>query len=256
MIFKFQNKSIFYETYGEGPAMLLVHGFLESSNMWKPFLEELSKKNIVVMLDLPGHGSSDVLAETHSMELMAETIHALLEYLNIETITLVGHSMGGYISLAFVEKYPEKVEKLVLINSTPLADSEEGKRNRDRALKVIDQTPKAYISMAIGNLFAEESRDKFSDEIENQKTEAYSFPLEGIKAAIRGMRDRKNRTEVLKNFPREKFILLAAEDPIMPIAENTHLAKETNTFVKIVSGGHMSSIEKRPEVEEFLHFVG
>jgi len=168
----------------------------------------------------------------------------------------VGHSMGGYISLAFVEKYSEKVTKLVLINSTPLADSEEGKRNRDRALKIMDQTPKAYISMAIGNLFAEESRDKFPEEIENQKAQAYTFPVEGIKAAIRGMRDRKDRTEVMKNFPRAKFVLLAEDDPIMPISENTQLAKETNTIVKIVSGGHMSSIEKRAEVREFLHFVG
>lgn len=256
MVFTFHNKSIFYETHGQGPGMLLVHGFLESSNMWKPFLDELSENNTVVIMDLPGHGKSEVLAETHSMELMAETIHALLEHLDMESITLVGHSMGGYISLAFVEMYPEKIQKLVLINSTPMADSAEGKKNRDRALKIIDKTSKAYINMAIGNLFAQESQDKFLEEIETLKSEAHTFPLEGIKAALRGMRDRKDRTAVLKSFTRQKFILLAEDDPIMPIAENVKLAKETNTEVTVVSGGHMSSIEKQEDMRKFLHLVG
>lgn len=256
MIFKFKEKSIFYETHGQGPVMVLVHGFLESSSMWKPFLEQLSKKHTIITMDLPGHGLSEVLAKSHTMELMAETIHSLLEHLNIETAIIVGHSMGGYISLAFAEKYPEKVEKLALVNSSPLADSEKRKEDRNRALNIIDQIPKAYISMAIGNLIAEESKAKFPDEIENLKNEAYTFPLEGIKAAIRGMRDRKDRTSILKNFPKEKFILLAELDPIMPISENVKLAQEVNFIVKIVAGGHMSSIENRNEVQEFLLFIG
>ena len=256
MTFKFNDKSIFYETYGQGPAMVLVHGFLESSNMWKPFLDQLSKKHTVIILDLPGHGQSEAIAHSHTMELMAETIHSLLEHLKISTAIVVGHSMGGYISLAFAEIYPEMVEKLALVNSTPFADSEERKENRDRGLTIIDQIPQAYISMAIGNLIAEDSKERFPEEIEKLKTEAFTFPLEGVKAAIRGMRDRKDRTSVLKNFPKEKFILLAEEDPIIPISENIQMAQETNTIVKIVSAGHMSSIENRDKVQEFLLFIG
>src|SRR5690606_41105093 len=110
-------------------------------------------------------------------------------------------------------------EKLILLNSTPIADSEERIENRNRALKVIDQNPQAYISMTIGNLFAETSREKFVSEIETLKNEAYSFPVEGIKAAIRGMRDRKDRTEVLTGFKKGKYMILEEDDPIFPMLE-------------------------------------
>ncbi len=200
MIFHYQNTPIYYKTFGEGPAMVLLHGFLESSTMWERLIPQLSKNNFVVAIDLPGHGKSGVISEVHSMELMATVVDALIQSLQITTATFVGHSMGGYVALAFTELFPEKVKKLFLLNSTPVADSEERKENRDRALAIIDKNPEAYISMAIGNLFADSSREAFSAEIETMKREAFSFPVEGIKAAIKGMRDRKDRTLILKNF--------------------------------------------------------
>jgi pimeloyl-ACP methyl ester carboxylesterase len=164
--------------------------------------------------------------------------------------------MGGYVALAYAEIFPEKVEKLILLNSTPIADSEERKENRNRALKVIDQNPQAYISMAIGNLFAETSREKFASEIEVLKNEAYSFPVEGIKAAIKGMRDRKDRTEVLTGFKKGKYMILAEDDPILPILEAKKIAEQCGCSVKIIEGGHMSMIENRDSVVDYLHLIG
>ena len=256
MIFHFKNVPIHFETFGKGPAIFLLHGFLESSTMWKPLIPELSKNNHVITIDFPGHGKSGVIAETHSMELMAEVVNEVLQKLGISKATFIGHSMGGYVALAFAEPFPEKVERLILLNSTPMADSEERKENRDRALKVIDQNPQAYISMAIGNLFAESSREKFAAAIENLKKEAYSFPMEGIKAAIRGMRDRKDRTEILKNFNKEKYMILAEEDPILPILETEKIAERCGCSLKIIEGGHMSLIENLNSVTEYLHFIG
>jgi pimeloyl-ACP methyl ester carboxylesterase len=256
MIFHFKNVPIHFETFGKGPAIILLHGFLESSTMWKPLIPELSKNNHVITIDFPGHGKSGVISETHSMELMAEVVNEVMQNLQISSATFIGHSMGGYVALAYAELFPEKVEKLILLNSTPIADSEERKENRDRALKVIDQNPQAYISMAIGNLFAESSREKFAAAIENLKTEAYSFPLEGIKAAIRGMRDRKDRTEILKNFNKEKYLVLAEEDPILPFLEVKEVAEKCNASVKIIGGGHMSLVENLNSVAEYLHFIG
>src|SRR5690606_26877961 len=208
MTFNFNNIPVYYETFGNGPAIVLLHGFLESSTMWKPLIPELSKNHFTITIDFPGHGKSGVISEIHSMELMTEVVNEMLKYLHVPAATFIGHSMGGYVSLAYAELFPEKVEKLVLLNSTPAADSEERKENRDRALKIIDQNAKAYIGMAIGNLFAETSREKFTAEIDALKKEAYSFPMEGIKAAIKGMRDRKDRTEVLRQFNKEKFMVL------------------------------------------------
>ncbi len=256
MIYHYKNIPIYYETFGKGPAIVLLHGFLESSIMWKPLIPELSKNNFLLTIDFPGHGKSGVISEIHSMELMAEVVNEIMEHLQISTATFIGHSMGGYVALACAEMFPEKAEKLILLNSTPVADSEERKENRDRALKVIDQNPKAYIGMAIGNLFAETSREKFAAEIEALKTEAYSYPVEGIKAAIKGMRDRKDRTKVLRQFKKEKFMVLAEEDPILPLLETKELANQCGVSLEIIKGGHMSTIENLDSVYKFLQFIG
>ncbi len=256
MILLHNNTSIFYETFGKGPAIVLLHGFLESSTMWKPLLPQLSKNNTIITIDFPGHGKSGVISEIHSMELMAEVVDQLLQHLQISSATFIGHSMGGYVTLAYAEIYPHKIEKIILLNSTSAADSEERKENRNRSLKAIDQNPNAYISMAIGNLFAESSRDKFAAEIEILKNEAYSFPVEGIKATIKGMRDRKDRTEVLKNFNNGKYMILAKEDPILPVLEAKKLAEQCGCSVKIIEGGHMSLTENWDRVTKHLLFIG
>lgn len=252
MDFKFKNTDIYFETYGKGPALILLHGFLESSNMWEKLIPQLSKNNFIITLDFPGHGKSGVIAENHSMELMAEVVNALMEYLRIPAAIFVGHSMGGYISMAFADLFPEKMEKLILLNSTPAADTEEKKEIRNRSIKVFEQNPNAFISMAITNLFAEASRQKFSEEIEVLKNEAYSFPREGIKAAIRGMRDRKDRIGILQNFNKPKYAILSEKDPLLEIEENKKLAESCNAITKTIAGGHHSTYENLKGVLEEL----
>lgn len=255
MNINYKNKKIYFNTYGKGPALVLLHGFLESSTMWKPLLPQLSKHNFVVTLDFPGHGKSEVISEIHSMELMAEVVDEILQHLQIRKATFVGHSMGGYITMAFAELFPEKIEKLILLNSTPAADSKERKKNRNRALKVIDQNATAFISMAITNLFAETSHQNFSAEIETLKKEANSFPLDGIKAAIKGMRDRKDRTEILKNFNKEKYSILSEKDPLLLIEETKKLAESCNSRVVTIAGGHHSTYENQEAVLKSLSLI-
>ena len=255
MILHYKNTSIHYETFGKGPAIVLLHGFLESSTMWKPLFPELSKNHFVITLDFPGHGKSDVISEIHSMELMAEVVNELLKLLQIPSATFVGHSMGGYVTIAYAELFPEKIDKLILLNSTPEADSEERKENRNRALKVIGQNPSSFISMAITNLFAETSRQKFSAEIETLKKEANAFPLEGIKAAIKGMRDRKDRTEVLKNLNKKKYSILSENDPLLLIEETKKLAESCNAKIITIGGGHHSTYENLEGVLENLTLI-
>ncbi|HBL79048.1 MAG TPA: alpha/beta hydrolase [Aequorivita sp.] len=256
MMFQFKNTPIHFETFGKGPAMVLLHGFLESSNMWNPLIPEFSKTNTLITMDFPGHGKSGVIAEIHTMELMAEVVQGLLQQLKISSATFIGHSMGGYVALAYAEMFSEKVEKLILLNSTPEADSEERRENRNRALKVIRQNPQAYISMAIGNLFAESSRERFDKRIAILKKEAFAFPVEGVTAAIKGMRDRKDRMAVLKNFTKPKYTILAKEDPILPVWDTKRIFDQCDASVKIIEGGHMSMIENEETVAEYLHLIG
>ena len=109
--------------------------------------------------------------------------------------------------------------------------------------------------MAISNWANESSREKFSEEIEFSKNLAYTFPVEGITAALKGMRERKDRTEILKAFPREKYMFLAEDDPIIPVEETVKLSKECGAKTKVVKGGHLSTIENLPAVREFLHSI-
>lgn len=255
MIAYYNHTPVYYKVYGNGPALVLLHGFLESSTMWEMLIPKLSKKNKVITLDLPGHGNSGYISETHTMELMAEVVNTIMENLNITRANFMGHSMGGYVILAYVEKYNTKVNKLILLNSTTVEDSIERKQNRDRALSILKTNPKTFIGLAMKNFFAESTRDKFTVEIEKLKNEALLFPLNGITAAIKGMKHRKNRTQILKNFSQEKFFICGIEDPIIPISTSEKLAKLSKAKLFRVEGGHMSVYENYEEIVKILHFI-
>ena len=184
-----------------------------------------------------------------------ETVNALLAHLTITTCTLIGHSMGGYVAMAMVELFPQKIEKLVLLNSTPAEDAPERKENRARALELVPKVKDAFVTMAIGNLFAENSRQKLTKEIARLKDEALQMTPEAITAAIKGMKNRKDRTQILKNFTKPKFMICAAQDPIIPISECKIIAKTTNSKLFEVDGGHMSHLEKLNSITKILHFI-
>ena len=120
-------------------TLVFLHGFLEDSTVWNALSKSLSDTYKILCIDLLGHGKTPTIAPIHTMEMMADEVKAVLDYENITQCTLVGHSMGGYVALAFAERFPKNVEGLVLLNSTPLPDSEEKKANRDRVLKVIEK---------------------------------------------------------------------------------------------------------------------
>ena len=127
MILKFKGIDLFYTDEGTGTPVILLHGFLENLSMWHDLTPELSKKHRVICIDLLGHGNTACLGYIHSMELMAEAVEAILKHLQIKQSVLIGHSMGGYVALAYAENNPKNVLGLCLMNSTALADSPEKK---------------------------------------------------------------------------------------------------------------------------------
>ena len=104
MTLNYRNTQLYYTSKGIGNPIVLLHGFLESSNIWNFFIPSLSEKRQVICIDLPGHGKSGNLDEVHSMELMADAVYHVLSHLKIEKVTLVGHSMGGYVEFGFFRK--------------------------------------------------------------------------------------------------------------------------------------------------------
>lgn len=251
----FQDSPVHYYSKGEGKPVVLLHGFLESSTIWAPYVFELSQKRQVITIDLPGHGKTGTIGEIHTMELMAEVVKAVLKKLNISSATFVGHSMGGYVALAFAEKYPESINELVLMNSTPEADSEEKSGNRDRAVKLVKKNKEAYISMAISNLLPEENKTIYKNKLEELKAEALKFPTEGITASLKGMKIRTDRKHLLKTFNNRKYLVAGKKDPVIDWKIAKKLATTCDCQLILTENGHLSFLEDSSEIRKMLHFI-
>jgi len=220
--------------------------------MWQEFIPELSKKNRVITIDLLGHGQTECLGYIHSMEDNADAVHQVLSELRIRKAVLTGHSMGGYVALAFAELYPEIVKGLVLVNSTSRADSEERKVNRDRAIKAVKKDYTSFVRLSIGNLFSENNREKLADAIEKVKTEALKTPLQGIVATLEGMKIRKDREVLLHFSPYPILLVLGKKDPVLNYEENIEQIENTNVKLVTFLDGHMSPIENHDDLKKVL----
>lgn len=248
----YKNSKVSYSDTGKGTAVVLLHGFLENQTMWQDFVPELSKKYRVITIDLLGHGNTECLGYIHSMEDNADMVREVLHELKIRKAIFIGHSMGGYVALAFAELYPDTMKGLVLLNSTSRTDSEERKHNRDRAIKAVKQDYTTFVRLSIANLFSEGNRERLIDDIEKTRVQALKTPLQGIVASLEGMKIRKDREVLLHFGPYPKMLILGKKDPVLNYEES--LEQIENTNVKLVSfpDGHMSHIENREELKTIL----
>src|ERR1051326_356905 len=153
----FRNVKVRFSDKGKGRAIVLLHGFLESLEIFNGLSDKLSKSFRVISIDLPGHGQTPSLGYIHTMELMAECVKSVLDFSGIRKYVVIGHSMGGYVALAFAEKFPQHIAGLCLFHSTAMPDSEEKKKDRDRAAEVVMHDHTQYVTDLIPKLFAKEN---------------------------------------------------------------------------------------------------
>jgi pimeloyl-ACP methyl ester carboxylesterase len=248
----FKNANISFSDIGKGTAVVLIHGFLENSTMWKNIVPQLSQRNRIIMMDLLGHGHSDCLGYVHSMELFSETVEAVLNHLKIRKYILVGHSLGGYISLALAKKNPNKIKGLCLLNSTSEEDSEERKKLRIRANKMVQNNFESLVKMAVSNLFHSNNLSKFKDEIEGVKKEALKTSVQGYIAANEGMKNRENTNTVLAEGTFKKLLIIGEKDPVLDYETSLKEAERTNADFVVFPDGHMSHIENKTELINVL----
>lgn len=248
----FKNTKISYTDQGKGTAVVLLHGFLENQSMWDAFVPEFSKKHRVITIDLLGHGQTECIGYVHSMEDQADMVHHVLHELKIRKAILVGHSMGGYVALAFAELYPDNMKALVLLNSTSRADSNERKTNRDRAILAVKQNYSAFVRMSIANLFSEDNRERLAEPIEQVKLEALKTPLQGIVAALEGMKIRKDREVILHFAPYPILLILGKKDGVLVYEDNLEQIEGTKVQLTSFADGHMSHIENKKQLMKVL----
>ena len=228
-------------------VVVLLHGYLENMLVWEEFVPLLYKELRVITLDIPGHGISEVKGEIHSMDYLADTLALALDKLGIASATVVGHSMGGYMALAFAERHPERLDGLVLLHSTPYADSEEKRKNRQREISLIKSGKKELLAHTAPEAgFAMENRKRFRTEIEDLQQTIYLTEDAGIVALLNGMIERKAQSEMLHALGKPILFVLGRKDGyiVAEVAEKMVAEHPEAKVVWLENSGHMGFIEE------------
>lgn len=247
----FRNTDLVYNRSGNGPAVILVHGFPESSAIWDDFTKELSKEFTIIAPDLPGHGASGLPQGLASVEEYAEAVHAVTSHAGVKKFTLIGHSMGGYITMAFAKKYAQEnlFNGIGLFHSTVFADSDEKKVNRNRAIEVVKNDRTAFISELIPGLFIKENQSRFIDEINVLKKIAQQCTQESLIASLSAMRDRSDTSDFAKETQVPFLFIVGKKDNSVPFDKNfPMLSLPKKSFALLLDEvAHMGFIEAREE---------
>ena len=228
-------------------VVVLLHGYLENMLVWEEFIPLIYKDVRVITLDIPGHGISEVKGEIHTMDFLADTLAAALEKLSVKSATIVGHSMGGYMALAFAERYPDRTDGVVLLHSTPYADSEEKKKNRQREISLVKSGTKELLAHTAPEAgFAAENRSRFRTEIEDLQQIIYLTEDAGIVALLNGMIERKPQSEMLHSLGKPILFILGRKDGyITPEIADKMVAEHPEArVVWLETSGHMGFIEE------------
>jgi pimeloyl-ACP methyl ester carboxylesterase len=243
----YNGGKIYYSDTGEGEIVVLLHGYLETSDIWSGFAKKLTKKFRIISVDLPGHGLSKVYSENHTMMFMAGAVKVLLDNLNIKQIFLTGHSLGGYVALAFLELYPDMLKGYCLFHSHPFADRPETIEKREREIKVV-RAAKKYLLYPenISQMYAKVNLDKFREELQRSKDIASTIRDEGIIAVLNGMINRPSRLKIMEAGKVPCLWILGKMDNYISCEEVQAKVKlPINAKVVVLeNSGHMGFIEE------------
>lgn len=249
-----QKYSLAYTDSGSGPAVVFLHGFCESKELWPDFVKPLTSQFRIICLDLPGHGES-AAPDDYSMESQAEQVYETLQGLNVGKMLLVGHSMGGYVSLAFAEKHPEMLRGLCLFHSTALPDSPEKKENRLKTMEFVQKHGmEKFMDSFVAPLFAPSNREVCQQEIQKMQNIGKSTSLETVIGCLEAMRNRADRTEELRKAAFPVFFIAGKEDPAVPLEatlQQCHLSTNSMTYF-IGEVGHMGMFERTAATRQAL----
>jgi len=233
---------------GQGPPLLLVHGFPLDHSMWQPLLDPLSRRQRVLAPDLRGFGRSAVTEGLVAMETFADDLARLLDALEVhEPVTLAGLSMGGYIAWQFWRRHQERLAALVLCDTRAAADTVEIARGRlQTAERVLVQGPAVLADAMLERLFAPASRAEAPALIQSTRDVILGTSPHGIAAALRGMAQRPDVTDWLREIDLPALVVCGEHDVISPPAEMRAWAAvlPQSRYVEIPAAGHMAPLEQ------------
>jgi pimeloyl-ACP methyl ester carboxylesterase len=201
-------------------TLVLLHGYLETLSVWDDFVPLLDKSIRIIRIDLPGHGLSGTHPAVNTVDFSAQALHEALLKCGVRQCTVVGHSMGGYVALAFAAQFPEAVQALCLFHSTPNPDPDAKREARDREIALLREGKLPLIlRQSIPNMFAEENETRLKEKIKEMKEVGEVSDPEGIAACLEGMKIRPDRNDFLAHFKQPLLFIFGEKD--------RHISQET-----------------------------
>ena len=261
----FRSAPLSYKVNGNGYPIMLVHGFGEDSSIWQEQVQALQHHALVITPDLPGSGASPWPCSGDgflTMEDHAEALANILDAEGLETCTIVGHSMGGYIALAFAARWPERLNGFGLFHSTASADGPEKITARERGIAFVQQHgAAAFLAEVIPGLYGEMFKQNHADQVSDHMHRANQFTNAAIIGYYRGMLARPDRKPVLQNFAKPVLLIMGEDDKTVHLQETlpqSHLPVECHVHIwKQVA--HMGMRENPSQanaaLQEFLSHV-
>jgi len=251
----FKGVEVSYTDNGTGACIVLLHGYLETAEIWEDFVPLLTKKCRVITMDIPGHGWSGHWGNEHSMNDLAASLKKILDAEGIETHILVGHSMGGYVAMAFAALFPERLDGYVLFHSTCFADTEEKKGNREREISLIlCGRKRQIINVNVPKAFADDNVVRLKERISRTQEIAYQNEDRGIVALLNGMKMRSDLSSTLADWSLPLLLIGGMKDNYIPVEvfEKLSMMAPHASVLKLEESGHMGFVEESDRSAEAL----
>jgi pimeloyl-ACP methyl ester carboxylesterase len=240
---------------------LLIHGFPADGTLWDNQLDFLKDRCNLIIPDLPGSGRSAII-ENAGIDTYAEIIKIVLDAEIQNTsggtakeVIIIGHSMGGYITLAFAEKYPDYLAAFGLFHSSAFADNEEKKESRSKAIRFIrDKGPAAFLKTTVPGMFTKAFAEKYPDKINELIEKGKNFSAGALIQYYEAMRDRPDRIHVLKTFLKPILFIIGEHDTAIPLQtslQQCYLPAQSHVHI-LDQSAHMAMWEEKEKANNIL----
>jgi 3-oxoadipate enol-lactonase len=245
-----------YEDAGAGEPLVLIHGHPFDRSMWAPQLGALATRGVrVIAPDLRGYGTTTVVPGTTPLGTFARDIAALLDHLGLDRVVIGGLSMGGQIVMEFCRLFPDRVRGLLLADTFPAAESEDGKRaRRAMAERLVREGLKGYTDEVLSKMVAPYNLEALPAVADHVRRMMYGAPPEGAAAALRGRAERPDYRELLDRIAVPTLVVVGRDDEYTPVADarDMHRRIAGSELVVVEGAAHLPNLERPDEFNAAL----
>ncbi len=245
----------YYKT-GSGPSLMLVHGFPANAQLWRYIYPNLSAHYTILLPEFFSESGAWMSNNSTSMELLANGLKDILDNEQVTQTVFAGHSMGGYMGLAFARQYPNRLKGLSLIHSSALADDAARLDGRQKSIKIIEQGGKSpFLRKMVYALFPEQFNKTYPEVAAKQLEEALNVPVESLLAFYKAIMLRDGSTDFISNVTFPLQYIIGQRDTLANIQKDLISDTLTNTnFVSVLQDcAHMGMLEDPQKLQSKLH---